>query len=345
MLSYYITVLALVFSNVPPYFRSRDMENEQASPLTNPSSKKVIFAALAGNALIAVTKFSAAAYTGSSAMLSEAIHSLVDTGNQLLMLYGMRRASRPADRLHPFGYGMELYFWTFVVAILIFAIGGSISVYEGVSKLSNPHPVENIVVNYVVLGAAMIFEAIAWWIAFKEFRRSKGDLGYFEAVRRSKDPTIFTVLFEDTAAMLGLIVVFIGLYLGDVLNLPMLDAVASIVIGVVLGLTAVLLAYESKGLLIGEAARGDVVDGIRGIVEDDGRINHINEVLTMHMGPRDVLLNLSIDFDQSLDSSALQRAISEFEARVKQDFPVVTRIFIEAQSRAGHDAARRVTES
>jgi cation diffusion facilitator family transporter len=309
--------------------------------LSNPSSKKVIFAALAGNALIAVTKFSAAAYTGSSAMLSEAIHSLVDTGNQLLMLYGMRRANRPADQMHPFGYGMELYFWTFVVAILIFAIGGSISVYEGVSKLSSPHPVENIHVNYIVLSVAMIFEAGAWWVAFKEFRLSKGDQGYIEAVRRSKDPTIFTVLFEDSAAMLGLIVAFIGLYLGEVLNLPMLDAVASIVIGVILGLTAVLLAYESKGLLIGEAARNDVVDGIRGIVESDDRIDHINEILTMHMGPRDVLLNLSIDFGQSLDSSAVQRAISELEARVKQEYSIVTRIFIEAQSRAGHDAARQ----
>lgn len=313
--------------------------------MSNPSSKKVIFAALAGNALIAVTKFAAAAYTGSSAMLSEAIHSLVDTGNQLLMLYGMRRANKPADRMHPFGYGMELYFWTFVVAILVFAIGGSISVYEGVSKLSNPHTVDNVYVNYFVLGFAMIFEAVAWWIAFKEFRLSKGDLGYFEAVRRSKDPTIFTVLFEDTAAMLGLMVAFIGLYLADALNMPILDGVASIVIGVILGLTAVLLAYESKGLLIGEAARGDVVDGIRGIVEADARIDHINEILTMHMGPRDVLLNISIDFDQSLDSSAVQRAISEFETQVKQDYPMVTRIFIEAQSRAGHDAAQQVADS
>jgi cation diffusion facilitator family transporter len=310
--------------------------------LANPSSLKVIYAALAGNALIAITKFSAAAYTGSSAMFSEAIHSLVDTGNQLLILYGMRRAKQPADQFHPFGYGMELYFWTFVVAILIFAIGGSISVYEGVSKLSNPHPVGNAFINYIVLGLAMVFEAGAWWVAFKEFRRSKGDVGYIEAVRRSKDPTVFTVLFEDTAAMLGLIVAFIGIYLADTLNMPVLDGVASIVIGVILGLTAVLLAYESKGLLIGESARGEVVDGIRGIIEADKRVGAINEILTMHMGPRDVLLNLSIDFNSSLDSSAVQRAISEFEAKVKQVYPIVTRIFIEAQSRAGHNAARNV---
>jgi cation diffusion facilitator family transporter len=305
------------------------------------SSLKVIYAALAGNFLIAITKFGAAAYTGSSAMLSEAIHSMVDTGNQLLMLYGLRRAKRPADVHHPFGYGMELYFWTFVVAILIFAIGGSISVYEGISKLSTPHPVENAYINYTVLGFAMVFEAAAWWVAFKEFRSSKGELGYLEAVRRSKDPTIFTVLFEDTAAMLGLVVAMIGIYLADTLNMPILDGVASIVIGVILGLTAVLLAYESKGLLIGEGARGAVVDGIRAIIDSDDRIEHINEVLTMHMGPRDVLLNLSIDFDSAQDADTVQRAISELEARVKEEFPIVTRIFIEAQSQAGHNAAKR----
>ena len=305
------------------------------------SSLKVIYAALAGNFLIAVTKFGAAAYTGSSAMLSEAIHSLVDTGNQLLMLYGLRRAKRPADARHPFGYGMELYFWTFVVAILIFAIGGSISVYEGVSKLSSPHPMENAYINYTVLALAMVFEAAAWWVAFKEFRSSKGDVGYLEAVRRSKDPTVFTVLFEDTAAMLGLIVAMIGIYLADTLNMPILDGVASIVIGVILGLTAVLLAYESKGLLIGEGARGAVVDGIRGIIDTDARIDHINEILTMHMGPQDVLLNLSIDFDSALDADTVQFAISELEARVKEKYPIVTRIFIEAQSQAGHNAAKQ----
>jgi cation diffusion facilitator family transporter len=305
------------------------------------SSLKVIYAALAGNFLIAVTKFGAAAYTGSSAMLSEAIHSLVDTGNQLLMLYGLRRAKRPADARHPFGYGMELYFWPFVVAILIFAIGGSISVYEGVSKLSSPHPMENAYINYTVLALAMVFEAAAWWVAFKEFRSSKGDVGYLEAVRRSKDPTVFTVLFEDTAAMLGLIVAMIGIYLADTLNMPILDGVASIVIGVILGLTAVLLAYESKGLLIGEGARGAVVDGIRGIIDTDARIDHINEILTMHMGPQDVLLNLSIDFDSALDADTVQFAISELEARVKEKYPIVTRIFIEAQSQAGHNAAKQ----
>src|SRR3546814_7737727 len=173
--------------------------------MVNPASKKVVYAALIGNSLIAVTKFGAAWFTGSSAMLSEAIHSVVDTGNQGLMLYGIRRSQRPADRAHPFGYGMELYFWTFVVAILVFAVGAGVSFYEGFQKLLAPHPRENVYVHYLVLGAARIFEGIAWWIAFTTFRKTKGKRSYFRAVRRSKDPTVLTVLFEDSAAMLGLV--------------------------------------------------------------------------------------------------------------------------------------------
>ncbi|PCH83142.1 MAG: cation transporter, partial [Rhodospirillaceae bacterium] len=167
------------------------------------SAKHVVIAALIGNSLIAVTKFGAAVYTGSSAMMSEGIHSLVDTTNQALLLYGIKRSARPADDMHPFGYGREIYFWAFVVAVLIFAVGAGVSIYEGVSKLAHPTPVENAFVNYIVLGLAFVFEACAWWVAFREFKRRKGSLGYFEAVRKSKDPTVFTVLFEDTAAMLG----------------------------------------------------------------------------------------------------------------------------------------------
>ena len=194
-------------------------------------SRKVIFAALAGNALIAVTKFAAASYTGSSAMLSEAIHSLVDTGNQGLLLYGMQRAARPADKFHPFGYSIELYFWAFVVAILIFGVGAGVSFYEGIDKLQNPHPVTSPHINYIVLGLAIVFETGSWWIAFQELRKTKGVYGYFEAVRLSKDPTVFTILFEDTAALLGLIVAFIGILLSQLLDMPVMDGVASLVIG------------------------------------------------------------------------------------------------------------------
>ncbi len=299
-------------------------------------SKKVIYAALAGNSLIAVTKFAAAAYTGSSAMLSEAIHSVVDSGNQLLLLYGLKKADRPADARHPFGYGMELYFWAFVVAIIIFAIGAGVSIYEGIQKLQHPHPITNVFVNYIVLAAAMVFEAGACWIAFREFNKARGSMGFIEAVRKSKDPALFTVLFEDSAAMLGLIVAFAGIAIGQWLDLPILDGVASVGIGIILALTAVLLAYECKGLLIGEAADADTVGGIADLARATPGISQINEIRTMHLGPYDILLNISVDFTDRMDSRQVEEAISKLELRIKADFPDVTRIFIEAQNVREH---------
>ncbi len=304
--------------------------------MTDHGSKKVVFAALAGNSAIAVTKFAAASYTGSSAMLSEAVHSLVDTGNQALLLYGMRRAARPADSRHPFGYGMELYFWTFVVAILIFSVGAGVSIYEGVSKLAAPTVVTNVVVNFVVLGLAMVFEAGAWWIAFKEFRAVKGPIGYLAAIRDTKDPTVVTVLFEDTAAMLGLLVAFVAIALGHWLGLPEIDAAASIVIGLILAVTAALLAYECKGLLIGESATPATLSEIEGAIGEQKAILNVNEMLTMHLGPRDVLVNLSLDFEDGISAEEVERVVSELEARIKQRAPEVTRVFVEAQSWLGH---------
>lgn len=306
-------------------------------------SRKVIFAALAGNGLIAITKFIAAGITGSSAMFSEAIHSVVDTGNQGLLLYGMKRAGKPADAGHPFGYSMELYFWTFVVAILIFSVGAGVSIYEGVSKLQHPHTLRNPLVNYIVLGIAILFEAGAWWVAFHEFRKTKGTMGYFKAVRRSKDPTVFTVLFEDSAAMLGLCAALIGIGLAQVTGNPIFDAIASIVIGIILACTAAVLAYESKGLLIGEAARPHVIGDIRRIVNDNKGIVSINELLTMHFGPRDILLCVSVDFVDSLSASAVETAISDMEADIKSAHPEITRVFIEAQSWRSHDNDLRTT--
>ncbi|GJL78997.1 MAG: cation transporter [Nitrospinaceae bacterium] len=306
--------------------------------MANPSSKKAIYAAMAGNSLIAVTKFFAAATTGSSAMFSEAIHSVVDTGNQVLLLYGIKQSARPADRSHPFGYGSELYFWTFVVAILIFGLGSGISIYEGVSKIQAPHPITNPTINYIVLGFAIIFEGAAWYVAFKEFQKSKGSLGLITAVRRSKDPTIFTVLFEDTAALLGLLVAMVGIYLSYTLNLPVLDGVASILIGVILATTAALLAYECKGLLTGEAASEEVVSRIKWIIAENQTVLHVNEVLTLHLGPHDILLNVSLDFKDGLTSSQVEEAISNFESRIKGEFPEITRVFIEAQSWRAHQA-------
>lgn len=302
-------------------------------------SKKVIFAALVGNSLIAACKFVAAWVTGSSAMLSEAIHSVVDTGNQGLLLYGMARSRRPADERHPFGYGSELYFWAFVVAILIFAVGAGVSIYEGIDKLRHPHPISSLWINFLVLGLAMLFEAGAWWIAFKEFRRIKGKRGYFEAVRRSKDPSVFTVLFEDTAAMLGLVVAALGLAIGELFGIRELDGVASIVIGLILAGAAMLLAYETKGLLIGEAASGATVDAVRKIIAAQPGIKALNELLTLHLGAADVLLTLSVDFADDMSANDVEAAISAMETRIKATHPQITRVFIEAQSIAGHKAA------
>lgn len=299
-------------------------------------SKKVIFAALAGNGLIAVTKFFAAAYTGSSAMLSEAIHSVVDTGNQGLLLYGMKRAQKPPDEMHPFGYGSEIYFWSFVVAIMIFGVGAGVSLYEGVQKLLHPHPITNPMINYVVLSLAMVFEAVAWWVAYKEFGRRRGSLGLFEAVQRSKDPTVFTVLFEDTAAMLGLIAAFIGVAAADFYNLAWADGAASVVIGIILAGTAALLAYETKGLLIGESAGRGVLSGIRRIVSTAAEVNSVNELRTMHLAPNDIIVALSLDFHDKLKIGDVEQAITRIERDIKTRFPEVKRLFIEVQSKEDH---------
>ncbi len=300
-------------------------------------SRKVIFAAMGGNALIAITKFIAASITGSSAMFSEAIHSVVDTGNQCLLLYGLKRSDKPADAQHPFGYSMELYFWTFVVAILIFSLGSGLSIYDGISKIQEPHEIQKPVVNYIVLGLAMLFEGAAWLVAFHEFRKTKGTLSYIKAVQRSKDPTVFTVLFEDSAAMLGLCAAMIGISLAQWTGLPVFDAIASIVIGIILACTAALLAYESKGLLIGEAARPRVIGSIRKIINDHDSIISINELLTMHFGPRDILLCLSVDFVDGISASEVESTISNLEATIKSTHPEIKRVFIEAQSWRGHD--------
>jgi len=306
------------------------------------SSKTVVLAALGGNLIIAVAKFFAAAYTGSAAMFSEAVHSLVDTGNQWLLLYGMKRAKRPADATHPFGYGMELYFWTFVVAVLVFALGAGLSIYEGVTHILHPNKLEDPTINYVVLGVAMVFGGAAWMVAYRAFSCNRGDMGLLAAVRHSKVPTVFTVLFEDSAAMLGLITAFLGIYFSRALDIPWLDGAASVMIVVILAVTAMLLAYESKGLLIGEAAGPEVVSGIRDLVHADSRIDNANEVLTMHLGPQDVLLNLSLDFAGHLTSDDVESAITNLEARIKEAHPEVTRVFIEAQNRA--DSARVAAE-
>ncbi len=300
------------------------------------SSKKVIFAALIGNTLIAVTKFIAATVTGSSAMLSEGIHSLVDTGNQFLLLHGIRQSKKPADERFPFGHGKEIYFWSFIVAILIFALGGGISIYEGWQHVRHPKPISSPMINYIVLGLAMIFEGAAWVFAFREFTRAKGRWGYIEAVQRAKDPSTFVVLFEDSAAILGLLVAFIGVAMSQYTGILVFDGIASIIIGLILIGTAIWLAYETKGLLIGESANPRVVNGIRNILKGYDNIEHINEILTMHMGPEFILANISVDFVDSTTAQELEATIAEIDHIIKTDFPNVKRVFIESEAMKNH---------
>jgi cation diffusion facilitator family transporter len=297
------------------------------------SSKKVIYAALIGNSLIAITKFSASAMTGSSVMLAEGIHSLVDTGNQGLLLYGLHRAKRPADERYPFGYGKEIYFWSFAVAILVFALGAGVSLYEGVLHILHPQPVINPMVNYVVLSLSLVFESGAWYLAFREFTRVKGKWSYLQAVQRGKDPTIFMVLFEDTAAVLGLGVAFLGIWLGQVTGIVYFDGIATCIIGLILAGIAFWLAYETKGLLIGESANQEVVHSIREMAKQLPGVMHVNEVLTMHMGPEFILVNLSVDFRDGVTSEEVERDVAVLDKDIKTRHPLVKRVFVEAEAR------------
>lgn len=300
------------------------------------SSKKAIFAALIGNSLIAVTKFAAAVHTGSSAMMSEGIHSLVDTGNQVLLLWGIRSSNRPASPEFPFGHGKEIYFWSFVVAMLIFALGGTVSIYKGWQHLSHPTSIDNIMINYVVLGFAVVFEAAALWVAFKEFNLSRGSRGIIKAIMRGKDPTLFVVVFEDSAALLGLLVALGGLVLYQVTGNPIYDALASIGIGLVLVLTALILAMESKSLLIGESADPEIATAIRIILDDDTRVLSVNEVATLHMGPDFIVVTVSVDFIDVLSARKIEMAVTQLNKNVKAADPRIKRVFIEAERLQDH---------
>ncbi|HET6897360.1 MAG TPA: cation diffusion facilitator family transporter [Vicinamibacteria bacterium] len=299
------------------------------------SSKKVIYAALVGNLLVAATKFVAAAITGSSAMLSEAVHSLVDTGNEVLLLHGLRRAARPADQAHPFGHGREVYFWSFVVALSVFALGSGVSLYEGIHHVREPVPITRPVVNYVVLALALVFEGASWRVAFKEFRGEKGEQSFLEAARRSKDPTTFMVLFEDSAAVLGLVIALAGTLAAEVLDRPVLDGVASIAIGILLALVAAFLARESKGLLIGEPAQSEVSDAICAIVTAQPGIERANGLFTVHVGPRQVVAGITVDFRDDLTARQVEDIVARVEARVREAHPEIVSLLIKPQSAAG----------
>lgn len=308
-------------------------------------SHKVVLVALGGNLMIAIAKFVAAGITGSSAMLSEGVHSLVDTVNELLLLYGLRRAARPPDRTHPFGYGRELYFWSFIVALLVLAMGAGVSFYEGVMHIRQPEPVARPLMNYLVLAVSFVFEGSSWWVALREFRARKGRLGYFEAFRLSKDPATFTVLLEDSAALLGLLVALAGLVSAQLLAQPVLDGVASIGIAAVLSLSALLLARETKGLLIGEPAHPVVGEAILAIAAGDAGVRCANGVLTVQMGPSQVVATLSAEFEDALTTPQIEACINRIEKQAKQAHPEIVSLFIKPQTAETWRTRRHMIEA
>lgn len=298
----------------------------------------VLFGALAANVGIAIAKFIAASITGSSSMLTEGVHSLVDSGNQILLLYGQKRAKRPPDQTHPFGYGRELYFWAFVVAILIFAVGAGVSIYEGYVHINAPEPLRNPLVNYVVLAVSVALEGTSWTIAVRDFEAKRGDTPWWQAIRNSKDPAGFIVLFEDSAALLGLFIAGAGVWASHYFNDARIDGYASILIGLVLAGVAMLLAREAKGLLIGERADPEVIARVRAIVSDHDRITAVNHVRTIHTAPDNVFVAISADFDDSLRMGEAETLITQLQAKSKEVMPQLTSIYIRPEK--SEDAPR-----
>jgi len=293
-------------------------------------SKIAIYGAIGANVAIAVTKFVVAGVTGSSAMLSEGIHSAVDTFNGILLLVGLRLSKRPATPEHPFGHGKELYFWSLIVAVLIFGLGGGISFYEGVMHIRHPEPMTDPTWNYIVLGAAFVFEGVSFVIALREFRRASRGQPFWQALHRSKDPTTYTVLAEDSAALVGLGVAGLGIDLSHRLEMPELDGVASVVIGLLLAGVAVLLIRESRGLLIGEGIRPETARDIREIAKAQPGVRGATHVLSMYIGAQEVLVTLDLDFDAGTGTDRAAAIIATIQREVRARYPMIRRIFIEA---------------
>ena len=297
-------------------------------------NNRTLLIAFAANLGIAVSKFVAAAITGSSAMLTEGVHSVVDSANQLLLMWGRRQANRPADALHPFGYGRELYFWSFVVAVLVFALGAGVSVYEGIIHIANPEHAVSPIIAYAVLFIAFVLEGGSTVAAFREFKEAKGELGWVQAVLRSKDPPAFIVLLENGAAMAGILVAAIGLALSQLTGNPFFDGAASVVIGIILGLTAFLLAVESKALLIGEAADPELVKGLAHLAEAKIGVVAVGDVLTVHSAPDQVTAMMSVDFDDAISCRDVERIVCEIEEEAASRWPEVRRLFVRPQQGA-----------
>jgi cation diffusion facilitator family transporter len=296
------------------------------------NAKLAIYGAIAANVAIAATKLVVAGITGSSAMLSEGIHSSVDTFNGVLLLVGIRLSQRPATPEHPFGHGKELYFWSLIVAVLIFGLGGGVSFYEGVQHIRHPQPLHDPTWNFVVLGVAAVFESISFTIALRQFLRQAGAAPFWEAIHRSKDPTTYTVLAEDSAALVGLAIAALGIWLSHRLDMPVLDGAASLLIGVLLAAVATFLTWQSRDLLIGEGIRPETAGAIRRMALAAPGVRDVGRILSMYMGPDDALVTMDLDFDEGTAAADAALAIADVERQVRKHFPMIKRLFIESGS-------------
>lgn len=302
---------------------------------THHESTPAVVAAVVANIAVGIVKFIAAGITGSSAMISEGIHSIVDSGNGLLILFGMKRSSRPADVEHPFGYSHELYFWTMVVAVMIFALGGGLSIYEGINHLLHADPSllsADPTMNYIVIIAAMIIEGVSLRVAIKNFNAIRQDTAPLAFIREAKDPSLFTVVLEDMAAELGLLIALLGVFFGHLLKNPYFDGAASLLIGVLLCAVAGILLKETKGLLIGEGLKAVEVQRVEAIVERHPSVIECGRILSLYLGPRDMLLTMDVTFKKECTRDDIMAAIDTIEGRIVAAFPQTTRIFIESES-------------
>lgn len=294
-------------------------------------SKLSIYGAILANLAIAISKFFAASYTGSSAMVSEGIHSLVDTSNGLLLLLGIKRSERPADKSHPFGYGMEIYFWSFVVAILIFALGGGIAIYEGIHHIIEPVEVANVNVNYLVLSLAILFEGTSLFVALREFKKSNGKFGLIKSMKKSKDSSTFTIIIEEIGAIAGLVVALIGVAIGDIWGIPMADGVASVIIGLILTGMAIFLVIETKALLIGESMNEESLETLNAILAKSSKIEEVGQVRTVHFGPTGVMVGADVHFFNQFSIENIEDEIVAIEEDIKAQLPEVKHVFIEVK--------------
>ena len=302
-------------------------------------SKLAIYGAIAANTLIAISKFVASFFTGSSAMLAEGIHSLIDTGNGLLLLLGLKKSNKPADHAHPFGYGKEIYFWSFVVSILIFSLGGGFAIYEGIHALEDPKVIEDPTWNYWVLIAAIIFEGTSLIIAIKTFKKSNPTGRLIPNIIKSKDPANFAVIIEDTAAVTGLLIALIGIFLSQQLENPYLDGVSSLLIGVLLLVVATFLAHETKGLLLGESARPEVIAGIEKILSNNPEVKKWNFPKTMHFGPESILVVVEVDMLEDIDLLVAEKSVETMRRQIKGKFPKISQVFIQTTNKLKNEQA------